>query len=132
MRISEVSQQFNISIQTLYYYEREGIIPPIQKNKSGNRDYTSDDLKWIHYIRSLRRAHVSLEQIRRYVAMVQVGQSTRAERLALLKNQRKELERQISGLQDSLSWITHKIDYFDTYKQDLEGVVSVNQKKPCV
>ncbi|KRL79294.1 hypothetical protein FC17_GL000560 [Secundilactobacillus paracollinoides DSM 15502 = JCM 11969] len=64
--------------------------------------------------------------------MVQVGQSTRAERLALLKNQRKELERQISGLQDSLSWITHKIDYFDTYKQDLEGVVSVNQKKPCV
>ena len=50
MTIAEVSKQYNISADTLRYYERIGLIPPVNRNKNGIRDYTDEDCKWVDFI----------------------------------------------------------------------------------
>lgn len=121
MKISEVSQKYGISIQTLHYYEREGIIPPVHRRTNGIRDYSDYDLKWIHYIHSLRKAGVSLKRIKEYVRMVEQGSKTREQRLNLLKEQLNELDDKIDSLIVARDWLKHKIDCFDLYKEDLEN-----------
>lgn len=120
MKISEVSKKFGISIQTLHFYERKGVIPPVHRKASGIRDYSEYDLKWLHYIYSLRKAGVSLKRIKEYVNLVGQGASTRGQRLDLLKEQLTELDRRIDSLTAARNWLKHKIDCFDQYKGDLE------------
>ncbi|WP_186433678.1 MerR family transcriptional regulator [Pediococcus pentosaceus] len=67
MKISDVSKKFNISIQTLRYYEREGLIPAIHRDSNGVRDYQKDELYWIHYVQTLRNSGVTVASIKKYV-----------------------------------------------------------------
>lgn len=54
MTITEVSEKFNLTPDTLRYYERLGIIPRVNRNKSGNRDYSEEDCRWIEHIKCMR------------------------------------------------------------------------------
>lgn len=121
MKIAEASKKFGMSIQTLYYYEREGIIPPVHRNKDGIRDYQKADLYWLHYVQALRRAGVSVASIKKYVQLVQEGKSTREERKQLLLDQRKILIKKIEKEQDALRYLNHKLSVYDQYVIELEN-----------
>ena len=69
MTIAEVSKNYEISADTLRYYERIGLLPPVPRTKSGIRDYDEDSLKWIQLMKCMRKAGVQIEALVEYVAL---------------------------------------------------------------
>ena len=92
MRISEVSERSGISSDTLRYYERIGLIPPVIRNKSGIRDYNEIDVKRVEFIKCMRSAGLPIEALITYYGLVQQGDDTIEARKEILKEQREQLE----------------------------------------
>ena len=84
MTIAEVSKKYDISADTLRYYERIGLLPPIPRTKSGIRDYDEDSCRWIELMKCMRSAGVQIEALIEYVALFQQGDSTLEARKNLL------------------------------------------------
>lgn len=121
MKISDVSKKFNISIQTLRYYEREGLIPAIHRDSNGVRDYQKDELYWIHYVQVLRNSGVTVASIKKYVGLVQKGSETREQRKQILLEQRQALLKKRAQIDDALKHMDIKLESYDTYVIELEN-----------
>ena len=109
MTISQVSKQTDISLDTLRYYERIGLIPPIKRSKSGVRDYSEEDLNWIGFAKCMRSAGLSIEVLSEYLRLYRQGDGTMAERKELLLEQRHNLEDKICEMQETLRRLDKKI-----------------------
>ncbi len=114
MIISEVSKKFNISEDTLRYYEKIGLLPRIKRNKNGIREYNEDDLKWIAFIKCMREAGISIEALTRYVKLFHEGEHTSEERKRILIEQREILLEQLAKIQKALEKLNHKIAVYET------------------
>ncbi|MCE1248943.1 MAG: MerR family transcriptional regulator [Firmicutes bacterium] len=113
MTIAEVSKKYDISQDTLRYYERIGLLPNVNRNKSGFRDYTDDDCRWIEFIKCMRGAGLSIEVLIEYVELFQKGDSTVEARKRLLIEQRNQLKARIDDMQKTLDRLDYKIEYYD-------------------
>jgi MerR family transcriptional regulator, aldehyde-responsive regulator len=113
MRITEVSEKYELSADTLRYYERIGLIPPVNRNSSGIRDYTEEDCSWVHFIKCMRSAGLSIEVLAEYVTMFQQGNETIKERKKLLIEQRCLLNERIKEMQKILERLDNKIDGYE-------------------
>ena len=117
MRISEVSKMFDISVGTLRYYEKLGLIGPI--TKEGNiRNYTEDDLNRINFVKCMRGANLSIEVLQKYMKLFEEGDATIKERKNLLVTQQEALAKKIEELKAAYDRLSYKIDLYD--KQLLE------------
>ena len=112
--ISEVSQKMEISIDTLRYYEKIGIIPQISRTNGGVRNYTEDDLNWINLAKCMRQSGLSIEALAHYLELFQQGEDTQAERLAILSEQRETVLNTIQQMNDTLALLNKKIDNYET------------------
>lgn len=88
MTIKEVSEKYGISSDTLRYYERVGMIPPVERTEGGIRNYGEDDIKWVELVLCMRSAGLPIEAIIEYVRLSRLGDSTFKARLELLSEQR--------------------------------------------
>ncbi len=113
MTIAQVSKKFNISPDTLRYYERIGLLPPIPRTKSGIRNYNEDSCGWIELMKCMRAAGVQIEALIKYVALFRKGDETLDARRALLAEQRDQLMARMADMQTSLEKLNHKIDLYD-------------------
>ncbi|EKQ58108.1 MULTISPECIES: MerR family transcriptional regulator [unclassified Clostridium] len=113
MTITEMSKRFNLSQDTLRYYERIGLIPPVNRNSSGVRDYTEEDCKWIQFAKCMRGAGLSIEVLVEYVSMFQQGNSTIKARKELLIEQRNQLSEKVKEMQETLDRLDQKIDGYE-------------------
>ena len=113
MTITEVSQKYGITPDTLRYYERIGLIPPVNRNASGIRDYTEEDCNWVQFIKCMRGAGLSIEVLVEYVNMFQKGNSTIKARKDLLIEQRSQLAEKIKEMQQTLERLDKKIDGYE-------------------
>ncbi|MEW9078192.1 MerR family transcriptional regulator [Terrisporobacter glycolicus] len=113
MTITEVSKKYGLSADTLRYYERVGLIPTVNRNKSGVRDYTQEDCNWVEFIKCMRGAGLPIEVLIDYVTMFQQGDSTVDERKALLIDQRKALSEKIEEMNKTLERLDYKIDLYE-------------------
>lgn len=113
MTISEVSEKYKLSRDTLRYYERVGIIPPVHRTSSGLRDYTEEDCKWVELVKCMRSAGLSVEVLKEYVRLAQQGDSTCEARRALLMQQRKQLVAQMQVIQETVERLDYKIAFYD-------------------
>lgn len=113
MTIAEVSKKFNISPDTLRYYERIGLLPPIPRTKSGIRNYNEDSCGWIELMKCMRAAGVQIEALIEYVALFRKGDETLNARRALLAEQRDQLMARMADMQTSLEKLNHKINLYD-------------------
>ena len=71
MKINEVSKMYDITADTLRYYERIGLIPTVNRNENGIRDYTETDCNWVNFAKCMRTAGISVESLIEYVALFQ-------------------------------------------------------------
>lgn len=115
MNIKEISKKYNISPETLRYYERMGILPRVNRNQNGYRDYTKKDEQRIHYIRALRKAGVSIEAIVEYVTLMQKGSGTREMRKNILLAERNRIENEIKNMNLVLDYLNLKIKNYDDF-----------------
>lgn len=113
MTIAEVSKELNLSADTLRYYERIGLIPPVPRNKSGIRDYDQNSIGWINFIKCMRKAGLPIEVLIEYVALYQQGDTTKETRKNLLIEQREELLNRINELTETLNYLNTKIENYD-------------------
>ena len=112
MRIAEVAQQFDITPDTLRYYERIGLLPRIKRTASGVRDYSEADCGRIEFIKCMRGANVSIEALQEYMRLLDLGDATIAERKAILEEQRDIAQARIAEMQAGLDRLNHKIDNY--------------------
>jgi DNA-binding transcriptional MerR regulator len=113
MKIAEVSEQFDLSTDTLRYYERVGLIPPVHRNESGIRDYNELDLRRVDFIKCMRSAGLPIEVLIEYVALVQQGDTTIEARKDILKEQRELLLARMNEMQKTLDILNHKIEVYE-------------------
>jgi DNA-binding transcriptional MerR regulator len=113
MKIAEVSEQYSISADTLRYYERVGLIPPVNRNGSGIRDYNELDLRRVEFIKCMRSAGLPVEVLIDYVALVQEGDKTIEARKEILIEQRKLLVGRMNEMQKTLDILNHKIEVYE-------------------
>ena len=113
MTIAEVSKRFGLSADTLRYYERIGLIPPVPRNRSGIRDYDEVSCGWIELMKCMRAAGVQIEALIDYVSLFQQGDETLDARKALLMEQREQLAARIEQMQQSLARLDDKIARYE-------------------
>ena len=113
LTIAEVSERFGTSPDTLRYYERVGLIPPVGR-KGGMRNYDESDIKWIEFILCMRSAGVPIEELVRYVALYREGSKTTAERKNILVAQRERLLSRIEELETLADKLGYKIANYET------------------
>lgn len=113
MTIAEVSKTFGLTADTLRYYERIGLIPPVKRSSSGIRDYGEKDCNWVEFIKCMRGVGIPVEMLIEYVAMFRLGKETIAARKALLVEQRQQLADKIVAMQAVLERLDMKIDGYE-------------------
>lgn len=113
MKIAEVSKRMNLSQDTLRYYERIGLIPPVKRNASGIRDYTDKDLGWIEFIKCMRGAGLSIESLIEYVKLFGEGEKTAKARKDILFDEREKLIERITSMQETLERLNKKIESYE-------------------
>jgi DNA-binding transcriptional MerR regulator len=113
MKIMAVSEQYGISSDTLRYYERIGLIPPVQRNEGGIRDYNELDIRRVEFIKCMRSAGLPIEVLIEYVGLVQQGDRTIEARKEILKEQREQLVARMKEMQKTLDILNHKIEVYE-------------------
>ncbi len=113
MMIAEVSKKFDLSQDTLRYYERIGLIPSVNRNKSGIRDYTEEDCRWVEFIKCMRNAGLPIEALIEYVGLFQQGDATVKARKDLLTEQRKQLIAKMEDMNKTLERLNYKIESYE-------------------
>lgn len=110
--IKEAANKTNLSIYTLRYYDKEGLLPQLKKTKSGIRKFSDDDICWIQLICCLKNSGMSIERIKEFMTLCLQGTQTCEERKELLKLHKEKIINQIEELNCSLEIINYKIDHY--------------------
>lgn len=113
MTITEVSRRYEITQDTLRYYERIGMIPPVTRTSGGIRDYQEEDCKWVELAKCMRSAGLPVEVMIEYVKLYQEGDSTIYAGLQLLLEQREALLNQRNQIDSTLEKLNFKIDRYE-------------------
>ena len=113
MKIAEVSEKYGLSVDTLRYYERVGLIPHVNRNGGGIRDYNELDLRRVDFIKCMRGAGLPVEVLIEYVALVQQGDTTIEARKEILKEQRALVAARLVEMQKTLDLLDHKIEVYE-------------------
>lgn len=111
--IAEASRRTGVSVHTLRYYERAGlVVTPVNRTSTGRRRYHRLDLKWIVICTKLRATGMPIRGIREYASLVAAGPGNEPARLALLESHRAEVLARLTEIQENLKAIDHKIDVY--------------------
>lgn len=109
MTIAEVGKKYDITTDTLRYYEKIGLIPPVKRTAGGIRDYDEDSCNWVELIKCLRASGVSVEALIKYVKLFKEGDTTLMERKNILIEQRRILAEKLTAMQETIARIDYKI-----------------------
>ena len=101
MTIKEVCEKFNLSPDTLRYYERAGVIPEVRRTKGGIRDYSQDDVNWVE------------NKLIEYVRLFQMGDETIEARRDLLLEVRSEIQKKLDQYQETMNRLNYKISRYE-------------------
>lgn len=112
MTIKEVADIFKISEHTIRYYEKEGMISNVER-KNNIRNYSEDNLNRIEFIVCMRNAGVSIEALKKYIALYEIGEGTEIERKNILINERNKLRQKVADMNKALSRLEYKINNYD-------------------
>jgi DNA-binding transcriptional MerR regulator len=113
MKIAEVSKKYDLSQDTLRYYERTGLLPNVNRDKNGLRDYTDEDCKWVEFIKCMRNAGLPIEILIEYVSLVQQGDETLEARKELLIEQRNYLVKKMEEMMKTIERLNGKIERYE-------------------
>lgn len=122
MVISEVSGKYGLTQDTLRYYERIGLIPPVKRKPSGIREYDDYSCGWIEFIHCMRKAGIPVEVLVEYVQLYQQGHETKEVRKELLREEYRRLEDRIAELQAVKERLACKIENYDHLEDSVESM----------
>lgn len=115
--IGQMANLLNVSPSTLRYYDKEGLLPFIERSKSGIRIFKDSDYEWLKIIECFKKTGMQLKDIRSFILMAMQGDVTINDRLQLIANQRKAVISQIDELKEKLEMLDFKLWYYETAKK---------------
>ena len=113
MTIAQVSEKYDLTSDTLRYYEKIGLIPAVQRTKSGVRDYNEESLRWIELVKCMRSAGVSIEALAKYCLLAKKGSSTISQRKELLEGERRKILTKMEEMESAISRLNYKIKVYE-------------------
>lgn len=126
--VGEMAKLLDIPASTLRYYDKQGLLPFVERSKSGIRMFQEKDYEWLKLIECLKKSGLTLSEIKDYISMAIRGDETIEDRLQLFLNQKEVINQKIAELQETLSVVEYKCWYYETAKK--AGTVSVPQEMP--
>ncbi len=124
LTIQEAAEVTDLSVHTLRYYERIGLLMPVGRAANGHRRYSQQDINLIRALNKWRKTGMPLADIQRYVQLVQAGETTAAERRAILEAHRETVVSQIEEMQSTLALIDYKIQNYTDIEKQQEKVLA--------
>ena len=113
MQIAEVCRKYNITADTIRYYEKIGLLPKIPRTKNGIRDFDEESCKWIEFIKCMRNAGMEIETLLEYVNLFKKRKSTVQERRNLLEEQREKLIEKQNNINATIKRLDYKLELYD-------------------
>jgi DNA-binding transcriptional MerR regulator len=112
LTIAEAAEAAGLSVHTVRYYERAGLLTPIERNGSGHRRFTERDIEWLVVCTRLRATGMPIRRVREYAELVRDGEGNESERLALLEAHRADVLERLAEVQRNLELIDYKIELY--------------------
>ena len=120
--ISKAADKTGLSTFTLRYYEKEGLLPFVERTPSGTRCFKDSDFEWLAMIQCLKNTGMSIKDIKEFVGWCMEGDETLEKRLAMFNAQRKEVEARMTEFQSYLDKLDWKIAYYENAIQDVKKI----------
>lgn len=114
--VGEMAKLIGVAPSTLRYYDKEGLLPFVERSEGGIRVFKESDYEWLKVIDCLKKTGMQLKDIRTFIFMAMEGDSTIDKRLELITNQRKAVLRRIDELKETLATLDFKKWYYETAK----------------
>ncbi len=114
--IKDVAEICDLSVYTIRFYDKEGLLPFVTRNNTGNRQFSETDLEMIKLICCLKNSGMQVKEIKRYIDLYMQGENTAPLRKQMMVDHRKSILKQISDLKKQLNIIELKIAFYDSYK----------------
>lgn len=111
--IKQVSQKTSLSVYTLRYYDKEGLLPFVERSETGIRQFTDADLEWLSTICCLKDTGMPLKKIKEYIDLFLEGTSTLETRRQIFIDHRVKLLQKIEALEKNLELVEHRIQFYD-------------------
>lgn len=112
--ISQVAEKFNLTPHTIRYYDKEGLLPFVDRSKAGNREFSNSDLDWLRLICCLKNTGMPIKQIKQYIEWSVQGEATLELRRQMFIDHRQEVLKQMEDLKENLKMIDYKLQFYDS------------------
>ncbi len=112
--VSEMARLLEVPVSTLRYYDNEGLLPNLERSKSGTRLFTERDYEWLKVIDCLKKSGLSIKEIKAFIALTEQGDDSLSERRELFRARRSAVEQKIKELSDMMALLNFKCWYYDT------------------
>lgn len=112
--VGEVAKLLNVAPSTIRYYDKEGLLPFVERSSGGIRMFRENDFNWLFIVECLKKSGLSIKDIKHYIDLSIEGDGTIDERLEIFRNQRKKVIKQMEELQDTLDILDYKCWYYET------------------
>lgn len=121
LTIQQVAENTGLTVHTLRYYERAGLLPPLARNDGGHRRYTAEEVRFLIFLTRLRSTGMPIHQVRRYAELVREGAHTEGARRRMLEAHRDAVRRHIDELADNLRILDMKIAAYEDVREGSAG-----------
>ena len=115
--VGEMAKKLNIAASTLRYYDKEGLMPFVERSGGGIRMFKDSDFEWLSIIECLKKTGMPIKEIKKFVDWCMEGDSTIDKRLSLIKHQQAIVMEQLTQMQETLNMLNYKEWYYTTAKQ---------------
>ncbi|MDF2941151.1 MAG: MerR family transcriptional regulator [Herbinix sp.] len=110
--VKQLSDKYNISVHTIRFYDDQGLFPDVTRDLHGTRLFTEAHLEWINLVLCLRNTGMSIADIKHFVELCKLGDSTNLERYNIIITQKKKAEEDLKEMQKRLEVLSHKENYY--------------------
>ena len=124
--VGEMAKLLGVTASTLRDYDKEGLLPCVERSSGGIRMFQESDIEWLQVIGCMKKAGMSIKDIRRYIEMALQGDDTITLRLAMFQRQRQVLQQQLEVLRHTMEMVDYKCWYYETAQK--AGTVAVPQE----
>ena len=126
--VGEMASKLGIPPSTLRYYDKEGLLPFVERSKGGIRMFKESDFDWLAIIECLKKTGLSIKNIKKFIDWCLEGDATIEQRLGLIQEQKQQVEEQIRQLQETMEMLDYKEWYYETAKA--AGTCDVHKNMP--
>lgn len=114
--VGEMAKMLGVSASTLRYYDKEGLLPFVERSSGGIRMFRDSDIEWLQVIGCMKKAGMSIKDIKQYIEMALQGDETIGLRLDMFRRQREALKAQMEELRHAMEMVEYKCWYYETAK----------------